>query len=72
MGSRIKKKLRNKKGESLIETLVALLIGVLALMMLPGAVAGAAKANKKAAEQSVYSDENAVNYGVQVTDFSIR
>ncbi len=65
-------KLKNKKGESLIETLVALLIGALALMMLPGAVVAASKANKTAAEQSVYYDEGAVNYGVEVTDFSIR
>ncbi|WP_026664551.1 type II secretion system protein [Butyrivibrio sp. FC2001] len=72
MRVKILKRLKSKKGESLIETLVALLIGVLALMMLPGAVVGAARANRKAAEQSVYSDENAVNFGVEVTDFSIR
>lgn len=69
---KLKKKITGTKGESLIETLAALLIGVLALLLLPGAVIGATKANKAAAEQSVYRDENAANHGVTVTGFSIR
>ena len=71
--SKIKNRIRSAKGETLIETLVALLIGVLALLMLPGAIVAATKANKEAAENSVYSaDAGGANSGVvTVTGFSI-
>ncbi|WP_408069809.1 type II secretion system protein [Butyrivibrio sp. JL13D10] len=72
MINKLRAKIKSKYGESLIETLVALLIGVLALMLLPGAVVAASKANKEAAEHSVYAEENTTNHGVEVTGFSIR
>ena len=68
----LRRKIKSKKGETLIETLVALLIGVLALMMLPGAIVGAVKANKASADESVYSEEKSSEESeVIVTDFSI-
>lgn len=42
------KKLRQCRGESLIETLAALLIATLALTMLPGAIIAAARTNAEA------------------------
>ena len=68
--SKLRKKVRSQRGETLIETLVALLIGVLALLMLPGAIVAATKANKESAENSVYS-EGAASEVVTVTGFSI-
>ena len=70
--SKLIKKVRSGKGETLIETLVALLIGVLALMMLPGAIIAASKANKEAAENSVYSEDADPGTTVTVTGFSIH
>lgn len=42
--------LRNEKGETIAETLVAILIGVLALLMLPMAIVTSAKINHKIAK----------------------
>lgn len=69
--SKLIKKARSRRGETLVETLVALLIGVLALMMLPGAIIAATKANKAAAENSVYSEDADPGSTVTVTGFSI-
>ena len=41
------KKIRGRKGETFAETLVALLIGVLALLMLSMSIVSAAKVNRK-------------------------
>ena len=71
MRKELKNKIRSKKGETLIETLVALLIGVLALMMLPWAIVGAVKANKTSAEQSVYGEEAGTGQ-VVVSGFTIE
>ena len=70
--AKLRKKLRSQRGETLIETLVALLIGVLALLMLPGAIVAATKANKESAENSVYSGNTVSGRDVvTVTGFSI-
>lgn len=46
-------KLKNKRGETLIETLVALLIIVLVMIMLPSAITLAAKFNKQAEDKDI-------------------
>ena len=54
MMNRIKAKLRGRTGESIAETLIATLIAALALVMLAGAVASAARivtTSKKAIEE---------------------
>ena len=58
MINRIKKKLCGRAGESIAETLIATLIAALALVMLAGAVASAARiitTSRKAIEE--YQDE---------------
>lgn len=45
---RISRKLKNKSGETIAETLVTMVILSLAVLMLAGAVVSAAKVNKKA------------------------
>ncbi|WP_029324016.1 hypothetical protein [Butyrivibrio sp. AE3004] len=73
--SRVRRKLNNSSGESLGETLVALLIAALALTMLPGAMAAATKADITAKKESVYYDDPAggtgYDNGVEVTAFTI-
>ncbi|MBE5896677.1 MAG: hypothetical protein E7281_02835 [Lachnospiraceae bacterium] len=49
-------KLRDKSGETLVETLVALIITTLALMMLPGAVVAAARVNARISDQVIYME----------------
>ncbi len=49
-------KLRDKSGETLVETLVALIITTLALMMLPGAVVAAARVNARIGDQVIYME----------------
>ncbi len=53
-----KKRLREKKGETLIETLVAILIVTLALVALPYAVTAAARVNRGAEDYVKYCDYN--------------
>ncbi|MDI9460735.1 MAG: type II secretion system protein [Saccharofermentanales bacterium] len=48
-----KSKLKNKRGETLIEVLVSLLIIVLVMIMLPTAITLAAKLNKQAEEKDI-------------------
>jgi competence protein ComGC len=57
------KKLRDKSGESLIETLTALLICTLVLLFLSTAISVAAKINKKIRETDI-----SFNYGTSETD----
>ena len=56
--TRIIKRIRNiikeKNGETIAETLVALLITVLALMLLPGAIVAAARVNNRVENQTTY------------------
>ncbi|WP_026657971.1 type IV pilus modification PilV family protein [Butyrivibrio sp. AC2005] len=76
MRSNIREKIRNSVGETLIETLFALLIAAVALVMLPGAIVAATKANKQSKEKSVYySAENGsggFDNHVEVTGFTIE
>ena len=51
---KIREKFRQKNGETLIETLAALLITTLGLMLLPGAVVSSARVNAKAEKQFIY------------------
>ena len=62
MMEKISRKLRGKTGESIGETLIALLISSLALMMLAGAVssAGTIVQKSKAAFNDYYTKNNAV------------
>ena len=53
---RIKNTIKEKKGESIAETLVAMLITVLALTLLPGAIVAAARVNQRAESQTTYVD----------------
>ncbi len=46
----------NKSGETMVETLVALIITTLALMMLPGAVVAAARVNARIGDQVIYME----------------
>ncbi len=59
----IRKKIKSSYGETLVETLAALLVAVLALIMLPGAITSAAKANKAAAERSVFNTSTTEEVG---------
>ena len=52
-----KKKLRDSSGESLVETLVSMLIVVLAFTMLSGAIVAAARVNAGAEKQTLYLNE---------------
>lgn len=53
----MKKRLKQKNGETLVETLVSLVIIALALLMLPGAVVAAARVNAKAKKQVIYMEK---------------
>ena len=55
--SKINRKIHNKSGETLVETLVALIITALALLMLPGAVVAAARVNAQIADQVAYMEK---------------
>lgn len=59
----MRKRLAAQRGETLTETLVSLLIGAMALVMLPGALVASAKVNAEAEKQSatVYSSMEAVS-----------
>lgn len=52
----IRKKLRSASGETLAETMVAMVIVVLGMMLLAGAIVAAAKVNASAREQNAWSD----------------
>ena len=66
------KKIKNKKGETLTETLVALIITALALLMLPGAVVAAARVNAAAAKQVIYMEKTSdASNGVDAGSCSI-
>ena len=67
MFERIKIKLREKAGESLIETMVSLLIAVLALTLLPGAIIASSKVNSTAEEQSLYVGDGDEESDVTIT-----
>ena len=54
MISYLREKLHTPAGESLIETLVALLIAAMGMMVLPGAIISAARANRAAADAYTY------------------
>ena len=59
------KAIDNKKGETLVETLMSLIIITLALLMLPGAIISAARLNKTVEEQPMYGgDGPATQYGL--------
>ncbi len=51
------KKLTEKKGETLVETLMSLIIGTLAFLMLPGAILASARINKTVGEISLYGGD---------------
>ena len=51
------KKLKQKTGETLTETLVALVIMALALIMLPGAVVAAARVNATTEKQVIFMEK---------------
>ncbi len=55
----MKRKLKQKKGETLVETLVSLVIIALALMMLPGAVVAAARVNAQVEKQVIFMEKTA-------------
>ena len=55
--SYIKNRIISNKGESLIETLVALLITCMGLTLLPGAIISSARVNKKAESQFVIKSD---------------
>ena len=59
--NRLKNKIKKNNGETLIETLAALLIGVLALTMVPYAIVAAGRANKSASEMSVNKNQTTGN-----------
>ena len=61
LSKKITEKLKRNFGETIAETLIALLIGVLAMMMLPIAVVSAARTNKKAEEISVYGEASQIS-----------
>ncbi len=51
------KKLKKKNGETLAETLIALVITALALLMLPGAVVASSRVNASIKEQIIYMEK---------------
>lgn len=56
----MKRKLKQKKGETLVETLVSLVIIALALMMLPGAVVAAARVNAQVEKQVIFMEKTSL------------
>lgn len=63
--NRFRKKLRSQRGDSLSETLVALLVGCLALVMLAGAITTSASLVTRSREkmQEYYAANNAIVSG---------
>ena len=55
----MKKKLKSMSGETLTETLVAVVMVSLALIMLPGAVVAAARVNAAAKKQVIFMENRA-------------
>lgn len=47
------KKLKQRKGETIVETLIAMLIICLCVSMIAGSIVAAAKANRRAAETNI-------------------
>ena len=79
MIKKIKSKIKSRKGETLVETLVALLITVLAMTMLAVAIVSAAKVNKGADEINTgfstfatKSDGSKVSTEKELTNFTIK
>lgn len=73
---KVGKKIKNKNGETLVETLVALIITALALLMLPGAVVAAARVNAISEKQVIYMEktleaDNGVDAGKCDVTFSV-
>ena len=67
------KKLRSRKGETIVETLVAILIVVLSFAMLTGAIVSAAKINKQNEDMDVAFDvskANKENKKIRVTHYT--
>ena len=60
-------KLKEKKGESVAETLVAMLITVMGLMLLPGAIAAAARVNSRTEDMTIYVDKSDSSSNTSVT-----
>ena len=53
----IKDKLKERSGETIVETLVSMLITVLAFLMLAGAIVAAARVNATAENHTMYVDQ---------------
>ena len=60
---RIGNKLKSKQGETLIETLVSMLLIALALLMLAGSIITTAQANREAKDAAVFLTQGAVSAG---------
>ena len=54
---KVLKRLKKNNGETLVETLVALMITALGLLMLPGAVVAAARVNAISEKQVIYMEK---------------
>lgn len=54
---KVLKRLKKNNGETLVETLVALIITALGLLMLPGAVVAAARVNAISEKQVIYMEK---------------
>ena len=53
---RIKRAFKNKGGETIVETLAAMLVAVLAFMVLAGAIVASARVNAKTGDMTLYLD----------------
>ena len=56
MNKKIITKITNTSGETLVETLAALLIAAMGLALVPGAVYSAARVNKSVRDAGIYTD----------------
>lgn len=74
MNPNVLNRLRQRAGESLGETLAALLIATMGLTMLPGAIVTAARLNKRAEQRHSYAEgsDTAVPYTFPAGGNSIR
>ena len=69
---KLHRKLKESAGETLIETLAALLIACLGLLLLPGAIAASARVNAQAEKRFIYSaEDNSANQGFSPVDCAI-
>lgn len=72
----IERKLKDTSGETLIETLVALAIACLGLLLLPGAIAASARTNQAAEKYSFYAPKGESGEGqsseTTVTDGTVN